>query len=508
MRLHGVFPASTHGHRILTSLIGLFLLSSFSFAKYEQEQIQIESQLQSRIEGILSKTLPPNSYLVTVKVEMENRERPSVKSTTAKRGGGNSLLGQNQYVLPGVPGKKEFVTTPESTSETTVSAFSAEALVKRINITILVAPDISADQIRGIREVISGSIPFNPLRGDEMVIQSSPLLSRTGTGGDSAAGSRPSAQGGGSYWSSFSDHTNAPVLMFSGAIIMVFLLFIAFLFGPVRAFLNRLVAVLPRIGEQAAYTVSNAPVKAAAGGIAAGGSRASGTNGNGPHDSAEEGVRPFRFIREDQVNKLPILFKEMSAAQCAVVLAYLPAEWASKVLGVLDPGVQTTIMGELSQGREVPPDIVKNLEEQIKAKLPYLVGGVDWIQSVYQLTQPQTQRALLGTLNQRSPELAQALRRKTFFLEDLNVISAGALRLVFQEVGYPVAALALRDEKSEIREVLLKRLPVAMREIMQQELDLAGDDRNAMADAKMRLLDVGRRLLGDGRIALPEARSR
>ena len=227
------------------------------------------------------------------------------------------------------------------------------------------------------------------------------------------------------------------------------------------------------------------------------------SNGNGSHAAAEEeGKRPFRFIREDQLNKLPILFKSMSPAQCALVLAYLPAEWASKVLGALDPTVQTTIMGELSQAREVPPEIVKDIEEQIKAKLPYLVGGVEWIQSVYQLTQPQTQRALLGTLNMQSPELAQTLRRKTFFLEDLNVISAGALRLVFQEVGYPTAALALRDEKPENRLALLARLPVAMREILQQELDLSGDDKNAIADAKMKLLDVGRRLLADGRIAL------
>jgi hypothetical protein len=29
-----------------------------------------------------------------------------------------------------------------------------------------------------------------------------------------------------------------------------------------------------------------------------------------------------------------------------------------------------------------------------------------------------------------------------------------------------------------------------------------------MADAKMKLMDVGRRLLGEGRIALPEARAK
>jgi len=500
-------------------LILSFILVAFAstrlWAKYEEEQLQLESQLQQRIEGILAKTLPPNSYLVTIKVEMDTRDRTATRqNTTAKRGGSNALFGQNQYVLPGVPQKKEFVTQPETTTETTVSAFSAEALVKRILITILVAPDISADQVRGIRDVITGSIPFNPLRGDEMDIQNSSLLKPVSAPVapeptvTSAAPRESSSSGGVSLLGSLSDKANAPVLLILGAVGMAGILFIAFLFGPVRAFLNRLLAVLPRIGEQAAYTVSNAPAKPA-GAVQVNGNGSNGFgNGNGSHSPAEEGTRPFRFIREDQLAKLPILFKSMTPAQCALVLAYLPAEWASRVLGTLDPDVQSTIMGELSQAREVPPQIVMDIEEQIKAKLPYLVGGVEWIQSVYQLTQPSTQRALLGTLNQQSPELAQTLRRKTFFLEDLNVISAGALRMVLQEVGYPTAALALRDEKPENRTALLSRLPVAMREIFQQELDLSADDKNAMADAKLRMLDIGRRLLAEGRMSLPEARNR
>lgn len=473
----------------------------------------METQLQQKIEGVLFKTLPANSYLVTVKVEMEDRGRPVSRKTTARRGGGPVSL-QNQYVLPGVPQKKEFTPPPETNTEMTVNAFSPETLVKRILITILVSADVTAEQIRGVREVLSTSIPFNPLRGDEMDIQNSSLLKATASVESAAA---PSASFGGEsrgrrsggFMGSLSDRSNAPMMVLVGAFSMAFILFVAFLFGPVRAFLNRLLAVLPRIGEQAAYTVTNAPAKAAVAGTGGAGPYAYNTNGNGHHESdAEAGTRPFRFIREDQLTKLPILFRNMSPAQCALVLAYLPAEWASKVLGTLDPEVQTTIMGELSQAREVPPDVVNEIEEQIKSKLPYLVGGVEWIRSVYQLTQPQTQRALLGTLNQQSPELAQSLRRKTFFLEDVGVISSGALRLMFQEAGYPTVALALHDEKPDIREGILGKLPVAMREILQQELDMAGDDKQAMIEAKMRLLEIGRRLLAEGRIALPEAQAR
>ena len=64
--------------------------------------------------------------------------------------------------------------------------------------------DVTAEQIRGIRDVISTSIPFNPLRGDEMDIQNSPLLkagqrSSAGIAQASADGSRFRSNRAGSF---------------------------------------------------------------------------------------------------------------------------------------------------------------------------------------------------------------------------------------------------------------------------------------------------------------------
>ncbi len=483
---------------IVATLALLTLTAPGVMAKFEQEAIQIEGQLQTRIESILAKTLPPNSYLVTIKVEMEDRERPLTQATASRRGN-NSLLGQNQYVLPGVPGKKEFSTSQEG-SDASVTTFSAETLVKKISISILVARDVTAEQMTNMREIITGSIPFNPLRGDEMQIANSNLLQPATPEGKAQVAEGMKDR---SFWTGLIDKTNAPMLLVSAALLFIFVLFIAFLFGPMRAFLNRLLAVLPRVGEQAAYTVSNAPNKNGANGNG-NGMYPLGSNGNGSHDDEESGTRPFHFIREDQLNKLPILCRGLSPAQTALVLAYLPAGWAGKVLGALEASVQGTIMRELSQAREVPPDIVKELEEHVKNKLPYLVGGEEWIQSVYQVTEPETQKTLLGTLNQQSPALAQVLRRKTFFTEDMGVITAGALRMLLQEVGYPTAALALRDEKADFRDAILRKLPVAIREILQQELDLAANDHAAIVDAKTKLQEVGRRMLVEGKIFLPE----
>src|SRR5688572_24898184 len=113
---------------------------SMVHARLEREQMALDSQIQQRIENILSKTLPPTSYLITVKVEMDTNARP----TTVRKGGTtggrrNPFESQSQYVLPGVPQRKDFVLEEtKGDPETVTNSFEVETLVRRILITVLV----------------------------------------------------------------------------------------------------------------------------------------------------------------------------------------------------------------------------------------------------------------------------------------------------------------------------------------------------------------------------------
>jgi hypothetical protein len=487
--------------RLFGTAAVLLLCAALGWAKWEKEQVALENDLTQRIEGILSKTLAPNSYLVTVKVEMEETGGGGVQRNVNRRGGENPFLQKNKFVLPGVPEKKQFNTTPEVTEESTVVNQAAQALVKKISISVMVAPDVTREQINSLREFISSAIPFNPLRGDELDIKSSPLLKSSKptviTPDTPPVKETP-------WVDKLLDRTTIPLLLVLGVVGIGLVGLTIFLFGPVRAFFNSLVAVLPRVGEQAAYAAgNNAPAPAAA--TAAGLPGFPGSSNGHPDGNGDQGPKlnmPFAFIREEQLPKLPLLFREMSSTEVALILAYLPPAWASKLLTSFDPATQAAVTRELSRGREVPPDVVAQVEAQIREKLPYMVGGVEWIQSVFPLTPPAAQRVLLNTLSQESPELAKNLRQKTFFFEDLAGLTGAALRALVQDLGYPVMALAVKDEKKDLQDLVLNRLPPGIRAIVQQEVELAGVDKKAIADAKNRLVLSVRRLLIEGRISL------
>ncbi len=481
-------------------LLGLALATA-AWAKWEKEQVALENDLTQRIEGILSKTLAPNSYLVTVKVEMEQTGGGGVQRNVNRRGGENPFLQKNKFVLPGVPEKKAFNTTPEVTEESTVVNAPVEALVRKISITVLIAPDVSKDQIKSLREFISSAIPFNPLRGDVLDIKPSPLL-RSSTPSVITPDTAPVVKKQ-AWMDKLLDRTTIPLVMVLGVVGIGLIGLTIFLFGPVRAFFNSLVAVLPRVGEQAAYAANNntpppAPVNPLAG--------LQGGNSNGhPDNSQDQGPKlhmPFAFIREEQLPKLPLVFRELSSSEIALTLAYLPAAWASKLLASFDAATQAAVTRELSKGREVPPDVVAQVEAQVRDKLPYMVGGVDWIQQVFPLTPPAAQRVLLHTLSQDAPELAKNLRQKTFFFEDLGNLTAASMRALVQDLGYPVMALAIKDEKKELQDLVLNRLPPGIRAIVTQEVELAAMDKKAINDAKNRLVLSVRRLLVEGRISL------
>ncbi len=497
----------------------LCLLTGSLWAKYEQEQVAMETNLQQKIETILSKTLPPNSYLVTVKVDMEEQVK-NAASGGQRRDKGNPFLNNKRFVLPGVPQQNQFSDNNNDAKDTTpITVTTVESLVKKITITILVAPDIPAEKIKSIRDLLNESLPFNPLRGDELVIRPDAIINGSGSAvqeGDTidttaliassnaAAGTaEPVSRSVFSWrtWKTWSASPRLPEWIITGFVIFAVVVFLIFLLGPVRAFLNRLLVMLPRVGETAALNARDTGT-GAQNGNAAGLSpdRLPYLNGNNTNGSDH----PFHFIRAEQLNKLPVVLKSLTPAQTALVLAYLPAEWASQVIASLDTSVQGAVVRELSQAHEIPADTVRELEQQIKEKLPYWVGGADWVQSVYQMTQPNVQRNLLGAISQLAPDLAQNLRRKSFFFEDLPTLDTGALRILTQEAGYTVIASAIRDEKPEIRNAVLGKLPAAMRTIVMEELELSKDDKTASADAKTRVMAIARRLLNEGRLKLPE----
>src|SRR5262249_136889 len=115
---------------------------------------------------------------------------------------------------------------------------------------------------------------------------------------------------------------------------------------------------------------------------------------------------PFSFIREDHLSNLAILLERESPEKSAVVLGYLPTDWISKLMGRLDPRLQMEITGHLATTRQLLPEQVEDIEQDLKRRLDYLIGGPERLSAVYESLDPEAQKRMLDNLRANRPDIA------------------------------------------------------------------------------------------------------
>ena len=156
-----------------------------------------------------------------------------------------------------------------------------------------------------------------------------------------------------------------------------------------------------------------------------------------------------------------------------MVLGYLPPEWISRVLERLDPRLQTDVATSLATTRQLLPEQVEDIEQELKRRLDYLIGGPDRIFAVYESLEPDAQRRMYESLRESRPELAEDLRSRTMLFEDLNRLDSPALKSLLREVEIQTLVMALRGAAVSFRDRILEHVSQGKAQIVREELELS-----------------------------------
>ncbi|MCB4757125.1 MAG: hypothetical protein LHV69_08895, partial [Elusimicrobia bacterium] len=215
---------------------------------------------------------------------------------------------------------------------------------------------------------------------------------------------------------------------------------------------------------------------------------------------------PFGFIREDHLGNLAILLSRETPEKAAVVLGYLPAEWISRVLTKIDLALQSEIANHLATTRQLLPEQVEDIEQDLKRRLDYLIGGPDRITAVYESLEPDAQKRMLESLKGARPELVEELRRRTLLFDDMDKLEPAALKAVLREVDLQTLVLSLRGVSDGFLTKILENVPPGKAEIIREEIELSGDvlPGKAAFDARKKVAMIARRLEREGHIHIPQ----
>jgi len=184
------------------------------------------------------------------------------------------------------------------------------------------------------------------------------------------------------------------------------LLFIIFLFGPVRGFMSFFASSIANFtpqqkgveirrgeGESISFIPrSEEPKKI--------------------EEKPSSGL--FSFVNEANISNLAYLLKDEDSEKIAVVLSYLSEPLVEKFLSYFPPEKQSDIMSFLIYKKELPREEIVEFERKLRERIEFVTGGREKLLRMLENSSPQVQEQFLEHIADEDPILATELRNSIF----------------------------------------------------------------------------------------------
>jgi len=472
----------------------------WSNSTWDSERLNIERAIQERVETALSKILPAGQFVLVVRVEPWNQSDPPKLKKDDRMG----------YFLPGVPERRRFDKSGREI-EDLMAQLKPESpvfkkFIRRIAVTLVVDEEVPEDTVNKVRELTRQMVGLSPERGDTLDVQTTGFHKPVTPIFDNSTLSRFRV-GLRNNW----------LLISLSLIVFSIVVFFLFIFGPLRGFLNRFVQVLPalrpqdregkfpRFGGEHPFMPMGQPMGYLPG---APPSQSSNFSGMLQVENPNKMTLPFGFIREDHIGNLAILLSRESPEKAATVLGYLPPDWISRVLMKIDPALQTEIATQLATTRQLLPEQVEDIEQDLKRRLDYLVGGPDRILSIYESLDPEAQKRMLENLRDVNPEIADEIRQRSLLFEDLEKLDPNSLKALMREIDLQTLVLSLQGMPQSFVRAILDHVSTGKAEIVKEELELnEKTPGKATMEAQKKVTLIAKRLEREGHLTHPQGDS-
>lgn len=480
-----------------------------------EAKIALENTLEARVVSVISRILGPDQakrFIVIVNIE-PNVEKAEIERETwtpekggARRGGGSNEGGERGFALPGVPVKRKIgdESGGQGGSMSGGGSRSVEKIlklpasfIKRLSLTLLVDERVPDEALETAQKVAAEMLGVDPTRGDTVTVKRQSFR-----------------EAGHSFWDTLtSPKTLAIVGLAAGTIMLVLLLL--FFFGPVTAFLRGTLRILQEAKPRETKTALKFENAGALGGFggtlglssgypgeSAGVVHESRTTG-GTRSAGEEATRPFAFMRREHIKPLLYLLHQESPDTAALVVSYLRPEDAAHVMAGLPEHLQAEVAQRLGAIQQTAPELVTALEQDIKRRIDYIVGGADYLAGILDRVDRAARERILTSLQGTDAELAQQVRGMIFTFDDLMALDDRALQMALREINVSSLAIALRNAVPEMTQRVLTKMSEGAAAMLREEIELGRPVSPARVEEEQRrIIDTVKRLEEEGRITL------
>src|SRR4051794_26737995 len=213
--------------------------------------------------------------------------------------------------------------------------------------------------------------------------------------------------------------------------------------------------------------------------------------------------RPFEFLRDADQRQVMAFLTSEHPQTIALVLAHLTSEHAASLLAGLPHELQGDVAHRIAVMDSPTNDVVRHVEDVLEHRLAGLsetpgdsvTGGVQPLVDILNRADPASGAAILESLDNTDPELADEIRRRMFVFSDIVKLDDRAVQLLLREVDTKDLAMALKGTTDLVRQKVLGNLSERAAANLTEEIGFLGPVRlRDVEDARDRIVKVIRSL--------------
>ena len=478
-------------------------------------ETQLKATSEAKIQkDILDPILGPGKGMVFVDVELEqvtqkqeaNKQGTGLAQSYKEKnqpGGAFGIGGDpnSQFILPGVPQPK-FLSRlhpgggapPEQAQqqqaaqakEVSEQKLSVKTLVKKFQITIIHDQTIGADKLEMVRQRLLDAFAKYEVTPDRILF-------------------RPTH-----FASTWLDDLKNPKVYVPLAFAALLLLFLLYLFGPFTAMANRMIEAMKERGQ----TEVNVDSKFEQGQQQPGAMALAGIEGEfgelGRKKEEEEDeemkkFEPFAYINEENIKRLAYLLRHEEPWVAAVVLAYLKPDFGHMILQALPLELQAKVAIETAMIRQLSREQVMAIDEQIKEKVNFVLGGVGHLLQMIEDSDEATRQNLLEFLKNERPAVFERIRKALVLFEDIPGFQDRDVQTIIRALKTENMARALSGAAPEVVDKFLANMSTGAASLLKEEMEYTHDMTPAQIDEERhKIMSIVKMLENEGKVHVRE----
>jgi flagellar motor switch protein FliG len=225
------------------------------------------------------------------------------------------------------------------------------------------------------------------------------------------------------------------------------------------------------------------------------------------HGSDVTGIESLRWMDPASISEL---VRNEHPQIIASILVHLERDQASAILLQLSEELRADVVLRIATLDGIQPNALKELNEALSRVLSggeqvkrSRLGGSKTAAEIINFLGATAEVALLDSIREEDPELAQAIEDQMFTFDDLINLDDKAIQLLLREIQSEDLVIALKGAEPGLRDKIFRNMSQRAAETVREDLEAKGPVKLSEVESQHKeILKIVRRLADAGQIAI------